>query len=382
MTISIKNLFIYLGDNLMKKALLPLIIASLVPASAMADINVYGKVWVSLQSVDLNNYSAGVKGSYNELRNNESRFGIKGSEVLNDNLKMIYQYEFKVEPNDTTTSILSQRNIFVGLTGEKFGTVQAGRFDTPMKLAQEKTDVFKDMQGDWKLIIPGEERGSNTVQYATPAFHFVTGTIAYMTGESAAKADAKGVNDAKGAYKDAYSASIVYNTPALYVALASDHNTKNINGTAPVVLGAGLDTFSSDLYRLVGRYTVGKVVLGAMYESGTGGIGYTNGALDANGKFIDHSGYNLSAIYNVDDHWAVKAQYTASDFLTVAQTPKYFKNTTYKAFDSEMVSVGVDYAFNKKAKLHGYYTTWSDEHPDATKKRDDQYIGVGVELSF
>jgi predicted porin len=36
----------------MKKALLPLMIASLVPASAMADINVYGKVWVSLQSVD------------------------------------------------------------------------------------------------------------------------------------------------------------------------------------------------------------------------------------------------------------------------------------------------------------------------------------------
>lgn len=348
-------------------------IASLVPASAMADINVYGKVWVSLQSVDLNNYTAGTKGSYTELRNNESRFGIKGSEVIGEDLKMIYQYEYKVEPNDTTSNVLAQRNIFIGLQSANWGTVQAGRFDTPMKLAQEKTDVFKDMAGDWKLIIPGEVRGPNTVQYSTPAYHFVTGTFAYVLGET----------DAVGAYKDAYSASIVYNAPTVYVALASDHSVNNI-GAAAVV--APLDQFNSDLYRLVGKYTIGKVVLGAMYESGTGGVsssgGFVNAQLDAAGKFIDHKGYNASVVYNLDDNWALKAQYTASDFLTVKQTPKYFKNDTYANFDSEMISVGVDYAFSKKAKLHGYYTTWSDENPTATAKHDDQFIGVGAELSF
>jgi predicted porin len=364
----------------MKKALLPLMIASLVPAAALADVNVYGKVSVSLQQADWNNYTAGVDGSYTELRNNESRFGIKGSEVIDDDLKAIYQYEFKVEPNDTTSSMFGQRNIFVGLQGTTWGTVQAGRFDTPMKLAQEKNDVFKDMQGDWKLIIPGESRGANTVQYSTPAIHFVTGTIAYISGET----------DAVKTYKDAYSASVVYNTPSVYVALASDHNVDVVGKVG--VAGSDLPTtdYGTDLYRLVGRYTIGKVVLGAMYEAGTGG--YSTGLLnsvtamgrvrDTAGDFIHHSGYNVSAIYNVDAKWALKAQFTGSDFLNVKKGVKVQGVNAYAATDATMLSVGADYALNKKTKLQGYYTAWKDDNTDVKAKHDDQFVGVGVELSF
>ena len=119
----------------MKKALLPLIIASLVPTAAFADVVVYGKANVALQSTDKN-----VGGSYTEVVSNASRIGLKGSENVNDDLKVIYQFEYQTRVDDGTGPF-TQRNIYVGLKGSG-GTAMIGMFDTPFKLAQEKVDLF------------------------------------------------------------------------------------------------------------------------------------------------------------------------------------------------------------------------------------------------
>lgn len=346
----------------MKKALLPLMIASLVPASAFADITVYGKAWLSFQQDDLANQTAGKSATFTELRNNESRLGVKGSEAINDDLKAIYQYELKVGADGDAISATNQspfatRNIFVGLQGN-FGTVKAGNFDTPLKLAQEKTDVFKDMIGDWKNVFQGEIRAKNSLQYSTPVFNSVTVNLDYVSAEAYQQ----------GSTTNGYSTSIVYDTKPLYLAIANDHNVA-LSQTTGANIGAAFKPYANvDTTRAVARATFGPVVLGAMYEV------YDNKAADAKGQVKSKDGVMVSAIYNVDDAWAVKGQYGASDMNT---------------FGGETESIGVDYKFSKATKMTGYYTVFKDDGYNKTTKKndttlahDDKWLGVALEFSF
>lgn len=350
----------------MKKALLPLMIASLVPAAAFADVTVYGKAFVTWQNTDL---QVGDQ-SYTELVNNASRIGLKGSETISDETKVIYQFEYQTKVDDgsiannytcaatststtttpaattkTTTTCtatggqtFSQRNIFVGLQSN-FGVIKFGMFDTPLKLAQEKIDLFNDLIGDMQAVVQGETRAKNVVQYSTNEYNHITGNFAYINSEVDKPGTANG-----------YSASIVYNTKTVYLALANDHNVTNaMNKT---VIAAPLD--DTNILRAVGRFVVGPVVLGALYET------YDNGVLDENG-------YLVSAKWEVDPKWALKAQLGKSDQITLG---------------GQTTSLGVDYKLSKNTTLLGYYTHNEDDVADKTKQRDDNYIGAGIEFNF
>jgi len=329
------------GDNLMKKALLPLLIASLIPAAAFADVTVYGRANVALQYADKN---VGDQ-QYSELVSNASRIGLKGSEVINDDLKVIYQFEYETKVDDGNNSnnqTFAQRNIYLGLQGTG-GTVMGGMFDTPLKVSQEKVDLFNDYVGDLKNVLEGEIRAKNIVQYSTPAWGDVTVNLAYVNTE-------KDVPNAD----DGYSASIAYSTKALYLAVAADTNSKRASdGT--------LSAVDTDILRAVARFNIGPVVLGALWEN------YDNGV-------IDEDGYLVSAQWNITDAWALKLQTAQSDMIQL---------------DGQSTSVGVDYKMSKTAKLYGYYTVVEDKRLNATTllvddaaRTDDKYFAVGVELNF
>jgi len=364
MTISIKNL----GDDLMKKALLPLMIASLVPAAAFADVTVYGKAFVTWQSTDLQTGQ-----NYTELVNNASRIGLKGSESINEDTKVIYQFEYQTKVDDgsnpnnyscsatsTTTTpaattkttctatggqTFAQRNIFVGLQGN-FGVAKLGMFDTPLKNAQDKVDLFNDLIGDMAAVIQGETRAKNVVQYSTLEFNHISGNFAYVNSE----ADTNGTVGGKSAStKNGYSASVVYSTKNVYLALANDHNVTNALNKTLVV--SGLDT---DILRAVGRFVVGPVTLGALYET------YDNGVIDENG-------YLASVKWDVAPKWALKAQVGKSDMITIG---------------GQTTSLGLDYKLSKNTTLLGYYTHTKDDVADKAKQRDDNYIGAGIEFNF
>src|SRR5690606_27096778 len=116
--------------------------------AAAADVDVYGKANISVQDTD----EAGV--SEVELKSNASRFGVKGNEDLGDGLKVIYQFEWGVNP-DSSGDNISARNQFVGLAGS-FGTLKVGRNDTALKTAQGDFDLFNDLSGDIGSILNGE----------------------------------------------------------------------------------------------------------------------------------------------------------------------------------------------------------------------------------
>jgi predicted porin len=324
----------------MKKALLPLIIASLLPPATFADVIVYGKANVALQSSDKN-----VGGEFTEVVSNASRIGIKGSESINDDLKVIYQFEYETKVDDGNNSnnqTFSQRNSYVGLQGSG-GTATIGFFDTPLKAAQEKVDLFNDLVGDLKSVLEGEVRAKNIVQYSTPAFGDITVNLAYVSTEQ------DKVNATNG-----YSASVAYSTKNIYLALAADQNSKNATEQKTPV-------DDTDIIRAVGRFVVGPVVLGAMWET------YDNGV-------VDEDGYLLSAQWNLNEKWALKVQHAQSDMIQL---------------DGKSTSIGADYKLSKATKLFGYYTLLEDERLNATTKLiddaarvDDKYLAVGVEINF
>ena len=226
----------------MKKLLLSAAIASTMGfashgfAAGPIDGTVYGKVNVSLVNAD--------DGSNDEwkLNSNASRLGVKGKSEIAEGLTLVYKAEFEicVDDGDCKGQTFTQRNIMGGIKGS-FGTVWAGKHDTPTKLAQSKIDLFNDLEGDIKNTFEGENRVSNIVAYSSPEINGFNSTIAMIPGE-----DADNGNDGLA---DGVSYSVSYKQDDLYLALAGDQ-----------------DVDGQDLMRAVAQYKVDALKLGFMYQ--------------------------------------------------------------------------------------------------------------------
>ena len=73
--------------------------------SALADVDVYGKANVTVQSSDDG------EGSFTEIKSNNSRFGLKGSEKITEGLEAVYKLEFGVDVSDADSKGDNDDNI-------------------------------------------------------------------------------------------------------------------------------------------------------------------------------------------------------------------------------------------------------------------------------
>ena len=323
----------------MKKTLLALIIASAIPAAAFADVVVYGKANVSVQNADE------AEESNLELVSNASRIGVKGGEEINSGLKAIYQFEYQTEVDDGagggSNQTFTQRNIYVGLQGSG-GTIIGGHFDTPVKTAQEKVDLFNDLEGDINYLVDGETRSKNIVQYTTPL------------SWGAFAVNLAGVAAENSNLDDGVSASLTYTTPAFYLALAAEQD---------------VSAQTMDIVRLVGRYTVGAVQLGALYEQSTVDATVANVVAE-----LDSDAWLVSAKFNATDKFALKAQYGDAGIDVNA-------GGVVVDAGGESLSVGADYLLSKNTTLFGYFTQETAD-VDSEEVSDDNWVGIGVDLKF
>ena len=82
------------------------------PATASTEVDVYGRINLTLQNSDE------AVGEEVELRNNSSRVGVKGEKALSAGLKAIYRLEFGVNiDGESDEDTFTHRNQFVGLEG-------------------------------------------------------------------------------------------------------------------------------------------------------------------------------------------------------------------------------------------------------------------------
>jgi predicted porin len=124
-----------------KKLLATSILATL-STGVMADVKVYGKVNLSVQSSDEGT------GSQTELKSNSSRIGFKGSEALSNGLTIVYQYEMQVDVTDESgEKNLKSRNQYVGIKGG-FGELLIGDDKDPATAGEIKAYLKAIKEGN------------------------------------------------------------------------------------------------------------------------------------------------------------------------------------------------------------------------------------------
>lgn len=323
----------------MKKTILSLAIATTLPAFAYAEkVEVelpefYGKINVSVQNTQEGDTSV------SEVVSNASRLGVKGKIEFNHGLTGVYQaeYQFNADGDNNETldgetstglpvevegsEVFSQRNTFAGIKGN-FGQVIIGNFDTPLKKAQAKIDLFNDLEGDIKSVITkSDNREKNSVQYNTPTIAGLVATVAHIASED------ETVNDGT-------SSSLTYTRNAFYAAAAYDTD---------------VEADGIDATRLVAQYSVAGITLGGLWET-----------QQQNGDNKD--GWVYSAAYKLNSDIKLKAQYGESDIVKD---------------NAKTYSLGADYKLADSAKAYAFIT--DEEYGDNSS---NEYYGIGLEYKF
>ena len=293
---------------------------------AMADVSIYGKA-----NVSVNSYDDGSESQW-ELNSNASRLGVKGSYEISDDLEAIYQMEFEVHIDDGSkdSQTFSQRNIYAGLKGS-FGTILAGKHDSPLKLAQGKIDRFNDLQvGDIKNFLEGEDRVSNIIMYTTPALNGLTATVALVPGENA--------EDGEDGIADGSSISVKYAHDAFTASIS--HNS---------------DIDSQDTTRFVAETKLAGIDIGFLWQTA-----------EKTDNSADEDSAMISAQYSLGNGYAIKGQYGQTDYSNADK-------------DTQIV-FGVDKKLNKNSKLYAYYA--QVETDTAESDKDKSSLAIGYELKF
>ncbi len=304
--------------KLTKSSLLLAVISGL-SFSAFADVHVYGKANVTVQSSDDGDES------FTEVKSNASRIGFQGSEKLREGLEAVYKFEFQVNVSDDSKDTFTSRNQYVGLQGS-FGQLVIGRNDTALKQSQGKLDLFNDLEGDIKNLFKGDNRLSDTVTYSSNDFNGLKVLATYV-----AEKDSEGENG--------YSLALTYGDSGLkksklYASIAAD---SEVNGY--------------DVIRASLQGKVADIKLGAMYQK--------QEKVDGTGEA---DGYLVNAAYTLNSN-TFKLQYQTIDFKD--------------GDNNSAISVGVDHKFTKNIKLFGFYSTY-----DLESDVDQDYIALGMEYKF
>ena len=344
----------------MKKSLIALAIAGTFAAPAFAateNVDVYGKLHVSLNIPGDQKDGAGDAGAGDlQLASNASRFGIKGAEDLGGGLSAIWQFEQTLNL-DETGGALATRNSFLGLKGG-FGTVIAGRHDTPLKLVGRAVDLFGDTMADSRNVLNGgsDTRSNNTIAYMTPNMGGFGIAAAYVTD--------LGVNEVADA--SAYNLNATYKNGPIYVGLGyGDGDAHEMRGLGSQMRVAGgfdmggfklvaqYDSLEDDSetvgnqagdftgYMVGGAFTMGNIVLKANYMEGE-----NDGDLLLAG--YDTEQFTIGADYNLSKRTTVYALYAAGENITLgsgAGSTDPISSCNTCGGDISVVSLGMTHTF-------------------------------------
>jgi predicted porin len=302
--------------------------------AATSNVEVYGLMNVAVQDTDVGTVDPTVVDNF-------SRIGFKGSEDLGGGLTAIWQIEQQL--NFTQRDSLSEadigadlnddsdesdfigvssntlRNTFVGVKGA-FGTVLAGRHDTPYKLGSGKFDIFGDTIADYNAArLDSVSLISNTHDHRNPQ------ALAYISPEwngfhfAVAAVMADGVNNLVTADKaaDATSYTAIYTNGPLFVSY-SGQKANDVNYAAS---GDG-----GKAQKVAVGYTLAGVNLGLVYEE----------VKNTSKAYVASATHAMGPIN-------LKAQYGEVEFDAAGTT------------DDKMWAVGMDYNLSKRTAAYVVY---------------------------
>ncbi len=333
----------------MNKKLIAAAVAAAVVAAptAFAESVVYGKFHTSYDGTKYKSGRFGPNGDRDNysLESRASRLGFKGSEDLGNGLKAIYQAEFSVQTDgndggygqDGGDGWGGQRNTFIGLSSD-WGTVLAGRHDTPMKVAfygagtevlgdsvldlNRGNTLFAQQSSQAPIGVFSEYRADNAVAYVSPSFAGFTVLGAFIPGEDR---DSDVFKEDDGA-ADHYSAGAIFKSN-MFKASAGYQQTKVADVKQKIwQVGGSVDLFDAFTfganYENTDNFGQNK---GDDYTAYAGTVKWTfgNNALmgvytyqkvkPKDGGKLKTDGWGLGAEHNFSKRTKVYAAYASSD---------------------------------------------------------------------
>jgi predicted porin len=351
---------------MMKKSLIALALVAAAPVAfaATSNVDVYGAIDASVTNVDVkingvtladNTVVGSLPGALDG-----SKIGLKGSEDLGGGMKAVWQVESTIDVDGGASRTFGTRNTYVGLSGG-FGTVLAGRHDTPEKMSTGALDLFADQNGDYNQSLTiVDTRENNVIAYVSPDFsgmHFAVAAVAgegdgVTTGETAAAANASNNNG----LMDHWSAAAIYKNGPLHASAAMTSikagyvvDLRDVMAQADTALGAATTT-DIDIYRIGLGYTIGDLKMTAIYQN-----------IDVDGVNILEKGYVVGAAYTMGPI-VLKAQYNERENLLKGWT------------------VGADYNLSKRTAVKVAYTNQKEE--SGVVDFSAKLLSVGLRHSF
>ncbi|MHB1052426.1 MAG: porin [Thiobacillus sp.] len=344
------------------------IFAAPVALAATANVEIYGTMALSVDSVDGGSGAADdtitSKDSERRMRvsSHTSAIGFKGSEDLGGGLSAVWQVESLIGMNDKGTEpggLFGGRNTFAGLSSKTLGTLTFGVMDTALKLSTAKLDVFTTTQlADYRSVFTAVSnasiRAKDSVSYVSPTFSGLTfrGTTAALQEEGSTS------------NPHLYSLSGTYENGPLFVTLAhEDMKFAKASGTmfgaagastgSNAIFAAGVSEAEQKNTRLGVGYSFGDLKLGAAWERTKVDV---TGTLAANANFgtttaqsTDRDGWYLSAAYKLGAHTFKAAYSRAGDLEGTSDT------------GAQQISAGVDHALSKRTTVYALVTQVSND---------------------
>lgn len=311
------------------------------PFVAQAGVEVYGDARMSVDLNDNGDNTTGMEKSKASVSSNASYLGFRGDEDLGNGLSAMYQFEQGVDfDTGTWNSVQGTRPSFVGIGGG-FGTVMAGRFDTPYMSATDQYDIFADTKADYNAIMGNannylgtaifDSRVSNTLVYATPDMSGFKAALAYVMSDAIASDNLPiSKSDAK---KDAYSVDGTYDNGPLSLAAAWQVISK---------AGAANDDITG--MKVGGSYTImDATTIALVYEN-----------LDVGGTIKDRNAYYVNVSHKMGDT-TLKAAFAQADKCGG-------DSSVCDKTGASQYTVGVTQSLSKNTEVYALYTAVSNDN--------------------
>src|SRR5450631_4374070 len=185
--------------------------------------------------------TAGAIITRSEVESSNSNFGVRGQERLGGGLKAIFQLEtaFSVDSNN---SAFAQRDSFVGLAHNLYGTIELGRMDTPFKKYGDDVAFLGISSGNFvsssnvlrkagfgtNSASSFHLRRTNVVQYESPILAGFDVSTQYSTDEA----------DTSTRHPHVWSSAVRYEGGPLKVSLAYEEHWDLFGGSRNVPTAA------------------------------------------------------------------------------------------------------------------------------------------------
>ncbi len=376
----------------MKKTLIALALTTL-PVAAMAEVVLYGQMKAGYE-VNSSKVTGADRNPYlNGIADYGSRIGVKGSEDLGNGLKAIWQVESRIhlgngkDKGDT----LANRDSFIGLQHDTYGTVRAGRISNAINANMDDVDAWEynsDALGLGKFTRTDARYVG--IAYNSPKWSGFDFSLLYSPRDNVNGGDRKEEYNRGRGTGEKFSLGLNYENSGFYVKYGFDYLKNSgfkVAQTIPLGNNKYLDLGDrkdGQVHRLEGGYDANNWFVGLGYQFTKNTTSHfsrlgeyrTYESVGEHDLILDNSGQE--AALTVGYHFGnifPKLSYAHGFNVKINGTKE--RNTKY-----DQVVLGADYSFSKRTTANVQAGWLREGLGENQGKEKTTAFGVGLKHVF